>query len=143
MAVELWSPASTLRGPGFKSRSKRPAILIQFLAVVLSLSRLILRYCVMIGAFCTLSDALFTAHPAIRWCTIGNTDSADNATVVSPYPRYYIRKSMCTCMCIYLRMCIYICIGGTLLVAQWLRHCAANRKVAGSLPNVSLDFSLT
>jgi hypothetical protein len=25
--------------------------------------------------------------------------------------------------------------GGTLLVAQWLRHCATNRKVAGSIPD--------
>jgi hypothetical protein len=24
---------------------------------------------------------------------------------------------------------------GTLLVAQWLRHCATNRKVAGSIPD--------
>jgi hypothetical protein len=26
-------------------------------------------------------------------------------------------------------------IGVTLLVAQWLRHCATNRKVAGSIPD--------
>jgi hypothetical protein len=25
-------------------------------------------------------------------------------------------------------------------VAQWLRHCATNRKVAGSFPMVSLEF---
>jgi hypothetical protein len=29
----------------------------------------------------------------------------------------------------------YTCLGGTLLVAQWLRHCATNRKVAGSIPD--------
>ena len=28
-------------------------------------------------------------------------------------------------------------------VAQWLRCCATNRKVAGSIPDVSLNFSLT
>jgi hypothetical protein len=26
-------------------------------------------------------------------------------------------------------------LGGTLLVAQWLRHCATNRKAAGSIPD--------
>jgi hypothetical protein len=25
-------------------------------------------------------------------------------------------------------------------MAQWLRHCATNRKVAGSIPDVSLEF---
>jgi hypothetical protein len=27
------------------------------------------------------------------------------------------------------------CYWGTLLVAQWLRNCATNRKVAGSIPD--------
>jgi hypothetical protein len=31
---------------------------------------------------------------------------------------------------------------GILLVAQWLRHCAKNRKVAGSIPD-GVFFSLT
>jgi hypothetical protein len=26
-------------------------------------------------------------------------------------------------------------VGGTLLVAQWVRYCATNRKVAGSIPD--------
>jgi hypothetical protein len=26
-------------------------------------------------------------------------------------------------------------VGGTLLVAQWVRHCAANRRAAGSIPD--------
>jgi hypothetical protein len=29
----------------------------------------------------------------------------------------------------------YLCMGGPLMVAQWLRYCAANRKVAGSIPD--------
>jgi len=33
-------------------------------------------------------------------------------------------------------------LGGN-AVAQWLRCCATNRKVAGSIPVVSLEFSLT
>jgi ABC-type transport system involved in Fe-S cluster assembly fused permease/ATPase subunit len=33
---------------------------------------------------------------------------------------------MCVCVCIY----IYMGVG----VAQWLRHCATNWKVAGSIP---------
>jgi hypothetical protein len=28
------------------------------------------------------------------------------------------------------------------VVVQWLRHCATNRKVAGSIPEVSLEFSI-
>jgi hypothetical protein len=41
---------------------------------------------------------------------------------------------------------VYVCVcgGGGTAVAQWLRCCATNRKVAGSIPaGVSVDFSLT
>jgi hypothetical protein len=30
-------------------------------------------------------------------------------------------------------VCLYV--GGPLMVAQWLRNCATNRKVAGSIPD--------
>jgi hypothetical protein len=32
------------------------------------------------------------------------------------------------------------CVGGPLMVAQWLRYCAANRKVAGSIPDGVIGF---
>jgi len=35
---------------------------------------------------------------------------------------------LCVCMCV----CVYIYMGTA--VAQWLRCCATNRKVAGSIP---------
>jgi hypothetical protein len=30
--------------------------------------------------------------------------------------------------------------GGPLMVAQWLRYCATNRKVAGSIPDVVIGI---
>ena len=41
-------------------------------------------------------------------------------------------RSLCVYMCIC--VCICICIWGT-AVAQWLRCCVTNRKVAGSIPD--------
>jgi hypothetical protein len=32
--------------------------------------------------------------------------------------------------------------GGPLMVAQWLRYCATNRKVAGSIPDSVIDIIL-
>jgi hypothetical protein len=34
-----------------------------------------------------------------------------------------------------LLVCNYMSLGGPLMVAQWLRYCATNRKVAGSIPD--------
>jgi len=50
----------TLGGPGFKSRSKKPAILMQVLAVVFILSWQPLGYDAMTDVFCTPSYTLFT-----------------------------------------------------------------------------------
>jgi hypothetical protein len=37
-------------------------------------------------------------------------------------------------------VCVCVCVGGTAL-AQWLRCCATNRKVAGSIPaSITLFF---
>jgi len=41
----------------------------------------------------------------------------------------------------YLRTIIYTILGTT--VAQWLRCCATNRKVAGSIPAGVIEFLLT
>jgi hypothetical protein len=35
---------------------------------------------------------------------------------------------------------IYQACGGPLMVAQWLRYCATNRKVAGSIPDGVIGF---
>jgi hypothetical protein len=49
--------------------------------------------------------------------------------------------AMCTAMCVKaLSGCIefklcHIELWGPLMVAQWLRYCATNRKVAGSIPD--------
>ena len=39
---------------------------------------------------------------------------------------------MCVCVCVCVYIYIYIYMGTA--VAQWLRCCATNRKVAGSIP---------
>jgi uncharacterized membrane protein len=37
---------------------------------------------------------------------------------------------------LYFTICVVTCVyWGPLMVAQWLRYCATNRKVAGSIPN--------
>jgi hypothetical protein len=38
-----------------------------------------------------------------------------------------------SCMNILRNICVYELMRGTLLVIQWLRHCATKRKVAGSI----------
>ena len=44
----------------------------------------------------------------------------------------YVSMSVCVCVCVC--VCIYIYIYMGTAVAQWLRCCATNRKVAGSIP---------
>ena len=39
---------------------------------------------------------------------------------------------MCVCVCTYIYIYIYIIFNTA--VAQWLRRCATNRNVAGSIP---------
>jgi hypothetical protein len=34
----------------------------------------------------------------------------------------------------------YVHVGGPLMVAQWLRYCATNRKVAGSIPDGAIGI---
>ena len=43
---------------------------------------------------------------------------------------------MYTCVCMY--VCMYVCIYVGHAVAQWLRPCDTNRKVAGSIPDVDI-----
>jgi hypothetical protein len=38
------------------------------------------------------------------------------------------------CLCLQ-KKCVFALCGGPLIVAQWLRYCATNRKVAGSIPD--------
>jgi hypothetical protein len=48
------------------------------------------------------------------------------------------------CVILLLYICIYIYIyifWGPLMVAQWLRYCATNRKVAGSIPDGVIGIS--
>jgi hypothetical protein len=42
---------------------------------------------------------------------------------------------VCVCVCVHVRERIYIHIHLGHAVAQWLRHCATNRNVAGSIPD--------
>ena len=48
------------------------------------------------------------------------------------YNVYIFFGTLCVCVCIYIYVYIYIYMGTA--AAQWLRPCATNRKVAGSIP---------
>jgi hypothetical protein len=55
-----------------------------------------------------------------------------------------IKKSTFLCLYVYTYICvcvyeIYVYIRGT-AVAQWLRYCATNQKVAGSIPDGAMEF---
>jgi len=50
-------------------------------------------------------------------------------TVQSPHIYTYIYIYLYVCVCV---VCVCVCVGTA--VAQWLRFCATNRKVAGSIP---------
>jgi len=41
----------------------------------------------------------------------------------------YVRMYMCVCVCVCVCACMYVCTRW----CSWLRHCAASRKVAGSV----------
>ena len=47
---------------------------------------------------------------------------------------------VCLCVCVCVHIYIYIYMGTA--VAQWLRCCATNRKVAGSIPDGVIDIIL-
>ena len=44
----------------------------------------------------------------------------------------------CIYIYIYIYMCVCVCVGTA--VAEWLRCCATNRKVVGSIPVLLLKF---
>jgi len=48
-------------------------------------------------------------------------------------------KQKALCVAIYI-MYIYLLHGGGTAVAQWLRCCATNRKVAGSIPDGAIGI---
>ena len=50
-----------------------------------------------------------------------------------PAPYRIHEHCKCVCVCVYIYIYIYIYLGTA--VEQWLRCCATNRKVAGSIPD--------
>ena len=75
-----------------------------------------------------------------------STSSIDTSFVVGDlqraccmYVRFITTKSSNACFIIWRFRWTYISWWGTAL-GQWLKCCATNRKVAGSIPEVSLEF---